>query len=502
MDASTPAKSAMNQKTVGEVYTMIGWGKYHVVLFIICGLGWMADAIETGLLSFLKSEVVKEWDGLTEGSGAFWLASLQYMVFIGEFIGCFIWGPLADRQGRRRAFLLSNIGLCGFGLLSAASPSFTWLVLFRFIVGICIGGIIIPFDMLIECCEESKAAQVSFGVQYFWTAGTIYVNLVAAVFLPMDEHDPIIQPWRMLAIAAAIPIIMAALGYFFMEESPLWLQDVGRDEEAMEVLRRIAKMKGTDLGDTTLVPYAREAEPSYTEVVQPPYRHRTISFAFIWLLGLFGYYGASLADPYIFPPKPDGKTDYTLIFFSACGEVFGVFAFAILAKFLQPLRCMLISFAFTAIFVALIYLRDVDGFPSWLLTLIVFMARAGASGAGCGYYLVTPSAYPTHIRCTAHSFINLFGRAGGFFATLAGTAPFNLQLGLYTVANAVCAFITMADYDNMKAEEALEVLAEDLSSSHIEKQKTRSFHSNNGSFNQGKVASENLLRERAKSGIA
>merc|ERR1719329_1033703 len=122
--------------------------------------------------------------------------------------------------------------------------------------------------------------------------------------------------------------------------------------------------------------------------------------------------------------------------------------------------------------------------------------------AGCGYYLVTPSAYPTHIRCTAHSFINLFGRAGGFFATLAGTAPFNLQLGLYTVANAVCAFITMADYDNMKAEEALEVLAEDLSSSHIEKQKTRSFHSNNGSFNQGKVASENLLRERAKSGIA
>lgn len=511
--AHEPEGSLMNRKTVGEVYTIIGWGKYHTILFIVCGLGWMADAIETGLLSFLKKEVVKEWPYLADDSGgmlsgAFLLTSLQYMVFIGEFIGCFIWGPLADRYGRRMAFLFSNIGLCFFGLLSAASPSFGWLVAFRFVVGICIGGVIIPFDMLIESCEESKAAQVSFGVQYFWTAGTLYINLGAAVILPMDAHDPVIQPWRLLAIVAAIPIIMAALGYFVMEESPLWLQDKGRDEEAMNVLRRIAKMRGRELGNISLIPYAREAEPSFAEVVMVPYRRRTISFAFIWLLGLFGYYGASLADPYIFPEKPDGSTDYTVIFFSACGEVFGVFAFSMLSKFMPPVRSMLFFFAFAGVFVLLIYCKYIEGFPNSLLTIIVFFARAGCMGAGCGYYLVTPTAYPTHIRCTAHSFINLFGRAGGFFATVVGSLEFGLQLGMYGGANVICALIAAVDHSHLlNVEEAFAVLAEDLSGSHIEKQKSRSFASGFGSGagsyrGAGSVKGEAdsaLLKDRAAS---
>ena len=79
------------------------------------------------LLSFLKQELSGSVDG-------FWLSSLQYMVFAGEFLGCFLWGPLADRIGRRWAFLFANAGLTIFGLASAFAPTFVWLVVFRFLV--------------------------------------------------------------------------------------------------------------------------------------------------------------------------------------------------------------------------------------------------------------------------------------------------------------------------------------------------------------------------------
>lgn len=52
---------------------------------MFCGLGWVADAVETGLLSYLKEYVTDSWENASD----FALTMLETMVFIGELVGCF-----------------------------------------------------------------------------------------------------------------------------------------------------------------------------------------------------------------------------------------------------------------------------------------------------------------------------------------------------------------------------------------------------------------------------
>lgn len=388
MAQATGAREAEG-KTVMEIFEMIGWGRYQTILFVVCGLGWVADAVETGLLSFLKQELQGSVD-------EFALASLQYMVFVGEFLGCFLWGPLADRVGRLWAFLFANAGLTIFGLASAFAPHFAWLVVLRFLVGCCIGGIVIPFDTLLEFTEERYKETVLYAINYWWTVGTLFINVAASITLRLELHS--FEPWRLLCIVAAVPVLLAALGFFVMEESPLWLHAVGRNEEALAVLGRIARKNGRSLEGVELRPNNHlQGHPSMLEVVRQPYRVRTAVYAAIWLLGLLGYYGASLADPFIFE-EAAGEVNYGLVVFSACGEFVGIFLFQIISKRQVYLWTTSMSFAASAIFVFLIFLKFAL-VPASLLGVIVFFARAGVMANTVGFYRDTqllPHTHPLH----------------------------------------------------------------------------------------------------------
>ena len=49
------------------------------------------------------------------------------------------WGKLSDRFGRKRALIISGIFLFFYGFLSTFSPSYSWILCLRFMVGFNIG---------------------------------------------------------------------------------------------------------------------------------------------------------------------------------------------------------------------------------------------------------------------------------------------------------------------------------------------------------------------------
>eukprot|EP00747_Dinoflagellata_sp_TGD_P031066 gnl/TRDRNA2_/TRDRNA2_135048_c0_seq1.p1 gnl/TRDRNA2_/TRDRNA2_135048_c0~~gnl/TRDRNA2_/TRDRNA2_135048_c0_seq1.p1 ORF type:complete len:470 (-),score=55.39 gnl/TRDRNA2_/TRDRNA2_135048_c0_seq1:335-1744(-) len=313
--------------TLAEAYDRVGFGRYQARLFIVCGFGFMSDSIEVGLVTALQEEARVEWPDVRGVE----LAMLTTVVFVGELLGAIIWGPLADRMGRKRAFLASNLAIISFGVLSAAAPSFWWLTALRGLVGVAIGGIIIPFDNLSESVSERHSAPLGFAIEYWWTLGTLYINGLAAVVLQAPWGG-----WRSLVLLSCVPLVLACLGYFVLDESPTWLLscvplvlaclgyfvldesptwllDVGREAEALAVVQKAAAYNGKDLGDAiALVPYERESEPSFRDLFSPELRRRTISLSLIWALGLFGFYGASLANPYIFGASNNGASESSI----------------------------------------------------------------------------------------------------------------------------------------------------------------------------------------------
>ena len=88
-------------------------GKFHYTLLWVIGLGWMFDAMDTGLISFILTTMAEEWNITPTEKG--WVVSIG---FVGMAIGAVLSGGLADRIGRRTVFDLV-VGLsfyCRFGL--------------------------------------------------------------------------------------------------------------------------------------------------------------------------------------------------------------------------------------------------------------------------------------------------------------------------------------------------------------------------------------------------
>nr|WP_207955996.1 MFS transporter [Rubrobacter marinus] len=78
-------------------------GPGHRRVTLLSGLGWMFDAMDIGLLSFVLVALASEW-GLSQGQVG---AAISVGLF-GMFVGAAASGVLADRYGRR-AVLISTL---------------------------------------------------------------------------------------------------------------------------------------------------------------------------------------------------------------------------------------------------------------------------------------------------------------------------------------------------------------------------------------------------------
>ena len=74
-------------------------GKFHYTLLWVIGLGWMFDAMDTGLISFILTKMAAEWQMTPTEKG--WVVSIG---FVGMAIGAVFSGGLADKFGRRTVF--------------------------------------------------------------------------------------------------------------------------------------------------------------------------------------------------------------------------------------------------------------------------------------------------------------------------------------------------------------------------------------------------------------
>jgi len=187
-----------------------------------------------------------------------------------------------------------------------------------------------------------------------------------------------------------------------------------------------------------LVSPARVRKPSPLEPLWQPHGCRTLFFSAVWCLGLFGYFGASLADTKIFSSVP-GRTNYGLILFSACGEFLAV----VIMQFVGERSVCLSMVAAFAASSAAIY-GELASVSADLLACIVFVGRAGVMAAVCGYWGATPLAFPSRIRCTALSYVSFCGRIGGLLATLVAAFSLSGQVMAFGSANLVAAILVFA----------------------------------------------------------
>ena len=82
--------------TIDEALISMGFGKFQIYLLAYAGMGWIAEAMEMMLLSFIGPAVQVEW-GLSSNKESM----ITSVVFVGMLIGSYSWGIVSDKFGRR-----------------------------------------------------------------------------------------------------------------------------------------------------------------------------------------------------------------------------------------------------------------------------------------------------------------------------------------------------------------------------------------------------------------
>ena len=99
--------------------------RFHYRLLVLIGLGWLFDAMDTGMVSFVLVTLAKEWGLSAQQSG--WVVSIG---FVGMALGAVLSGWAADRFGRRNVFAGTMVLYGAATGLCALSPNLAMLLFF------------------------------------------------------------------------------------------------------------------------------------------------------------------------------------------------------------------------------------------------------------------------------------------------------------------------------------------------------------------------------------
>jgi len=175
------------------------------------GLGWMLDAMDVMLYSFVLAYLMTEF-GITKSTGGL----LNSLTLIASAIGGLFFGILADRIGRTRALMAS---ILVYSLASAAcglSHSIPQLATFRFLLGLGMGGEWSSGAALIA--ETWRAEHRGRALGLMQSAYAIGEAVAAIVVLMVFPHFG----WRAVFFAGVLPALLVLWIYRGVPEPELW----------------------------------------------------------------------------------------------------------------------------------------------------------------------------------------------------------------------------------------------------------------------------------------
>jgi MFS family permease len=267
----------------------------HWRVIIAVGLGLFFDMYEVFLAGSMNIALGKDFQ-LTGLQLKLLLAS----AFLGMFLGAAFLGRLADRLGRRRAFLFNLVWYSVWSLIGAFSPNAWFLVFARFMAGIGVGAEYPVADAyLSDVLPKDKRGRMAT-----WAYTSSFLAVPAVGFLALWLNTaPLagISGWRWLLGLGGIGALVVLFLRRSLPESPRWLASVGRTEEATEALDAFAKGSGVSARELEAVaaehPEATVGSPAPAEktglgrLTKAPYRNRLAMLVIFHLFQTFGYYG-------------------------------------------------------------------------------------------------------------------------------------------------------------------------------------------------------------------
>ncbi|XP_044908748.1 putative transporter SVOPL isoform X1 [Felis catus] len=455
LSLETPEPQPKESKTftVEDAVETIGFGRFHIALFLIMGSTGVAEAMEIMLIAVVSPVIRCEWQ-----LENWQVALVTTMVFFGYMVFSILFGLLADRYGRWKILLISFLWGAYFSLLTSFSPSYIWFVFLRTMVGCGVSGHAQGLIIKTEFLPTKYRGYMLPLSQVFWLAGSLLIIGLASVVIPTIG-------WRWLIRIASIPGIILILAFKFIPESARFNVSTGNTQAALATLEHIAKMNRSVMPEGRLVEPILEKRGRFADLLDAKYLRTTLQIWVIWLGISFAYYGVILASAellerdlvcgsrsevvvtvgdtegsqspchcHMFAPS-----DYQTMIISTIGEI-ALNPFNILGiNFLGRRLSLSITMGCTALFFLLLNICT----SSAGLIGFLFMLRALVAANFNTIYIYTAEVYPTTMRAlgmgTSGSLCRIGAMVAPFISQVLMSASFLGALCLFSSVCIVCA---------------------------------------------------------------
>lgn len=369
------------------------------------GLGWMLDAMDVMLYSMVLAHLMREL-GMSSAQAGF----LNSLTLFSSALGGLMFGFIADRIGRTRALMGS---ILVYSLASGAaglSDTVVQLAIFRFILGLGMGGEWTTGAALIAETWPAEHRGKALGLmQSTWAIGEMIAAAVAGIILPR-------WGWRYVFFFGVLPALVTLWIRRRVPEPAIWLE---RGKEKSVSLRLMWRK---DLRKPAIIATLMNA------------------------CGMFGYWGLFTWIPAFLslPPEEGGRgldifKTTTWLLVMGVGKWLGYTMFGFFADSIGRRRSYAIYLFVAA---ALVPIFGIATNPTWLLILGPFVAFFG-TGFFSGFSAIASELFPTEIRATAMGLTYNIGRGfsalapwavGGLAATVGLGSAFLLQAAAFFIA--------------------------------------------------------------------
>ena len=383
---------------------------FHLRTVLTAGMGLFTDAYDLFIISAAVTLIKVQW-----APSATMLGLLSSTALIAAFVGAFLFGRIADVFGRKSIYGLEAAIMAGGAIASAFAPNILWLIIFRFILGVGIGGDYPVSAVLMSEYSNRKDRGKLVGLVFSMQAlGLVAGPIVAMTLLASGVPGDV--AWRLMLGLGALPALAVIYLRRTLPESPRYIARVrGKAQDASRAVREYTGGQ---------VVAAVDAEPkvrlSFWQFLRDKrYLRLLLGTAGTWFVFDYAYYGNSISTPLIIKAVAPAATSletmaWTLIIFSVAAVPGYLLAFLKLDdighKRLQWIGFTLMGLAFLALGV-------IPGITSMLIPFLVIYGVSyffAEFGPNTTTFVLSAELYPVNMRTTGHGLSAGIAKVGAF----------------------------------------------------------------------------------------
>lgn len=374
---------------------------YHWLVLIIATLGWLFDCMDQRLFVLARESALRELlaGKITDVEGELkqYIGISTMMMIIGWATGGIFFGMMSDKVGRVKTMVATLIVYSGFTGLSALSTSWWDFTIYRFLVGLGVGGMFGAAAALVAESVPGRVRSLALGsLQALSAVGNISGSLIS-LWLPPGAQVNLfgyeMDGWRSLFLIGILPSLLVIPIILFLREPDAWKH------------AKAAAAGGEDHKRMGKIPDLFS---------DPRWRKRTFIGLAFGISGMVGLWGIGFYSPELVRTALAGETQETKDWFASFGTALqdagafcGVLFFTFMATYIGRRFAFLASFIIGMITVCFVFYfleRGEDVY--WMLPLLGFATLMPFGG----YSIYFPELYPTRLRGVGIGFCYNTGR--------------------------------------------------------------------------------------------